>query len=159
LADSAASLEQLASRYRTAFSGRRILVLVDDALDARDVEPFIPSTPSSALVVTSPSPLPLPNSQLLSLSPLKQDEVGGRLKQVLEARGVDLSDELLAQVMAVTAGNPLAVSLTEAILREAPPRRVMLSLEAEQRVIEEASSLVVGDVPEEMLERYHMLDP
>ena len=30
--DAAASLEQLASRYQTAFSGRRILVLVDDAL-------------------------------------------------------------------------------------------------------------------------------
>ena len=159
LPDTAASLEQLASRYRTAFSGRRILVLVDDALEARDAEPFIPPDPSSALVVTSPSPLPLPNAQLLSLSPLQNDEVAGRLKQVLETRGIELSDELLARVMAVTEGNPLAVSLTETILREAQPQRVMLSLEAEQRAIEEASSLVAGDVPEEVLERYHRLDP
>jgi hypothetical protein len=158
LADAAASLEQLASRYRTAFSGRRILVLVDDALEARDAEPFIPPVPSSALVVTSPSPLRLPNAQLLTLSPLQNDEVAERLKQVLETRGVELSDELLARVMAVTAGNPLAVSLAEAILREAPPQQVMLSLEAEQRAIEEASSLVADDIPEDVRESYRMLD-
>ncbi len=157
-ADAAASLEQLASRYRTAFSGRRILVLVDDALEASDAEPFIPPNPSSALVVTSPSPLRLPKAQLLSLSPVQNDEVARRLKQVLETRGVELSDELLARVMAVTEGNPLAVSLVEAILREAPPQRVMLSLEAEQRAIEEASSLVAGDVPEEVHKSYRMLD-
>ena len=159
LADTAESLEQLASRYRTAFSGRRILVLVDDALEARDARPFIPPNPSSALVVTSTSPLALPNVQLLSLSPLRGDEVAGRLEQVLETRGVELSDELLALVMAVTEGNPLAVSLTEVMLGEAPLQRVMLSLEAEQRAIEENSSLVANDVPEEVLERYHRLDP
>ena len=157
-ADAAAFLEQLASRYRTAFSGRRILVLVDDAQKLEMLNRSSRQNPSSALVVTSPSPLRLPNAELLSLSPLQNDEVAGRLKQVLETRGVELSDELLARVMAVTEGNPLAVSLTEAILREAPPQRVMLSLEAEQRAIEEASSLVADrDIPEEVRESYRSL--
>ena len=154
---SAEPFEELVARYRRAFSDRQILVVVDDALEASDIEPFIPPNPSSALVVTSTSQFSLPNAQFLNLSPLKDDEVAGHLEQVLQTRGIQLPDELVLRVMAVTGGYPQAVSLAGAILREAPPTRVALSLEAVQRAMADASSLAASEVPEDVFERYKAL--
>jgi DNA-binding SARP family transcriptional activator/tetratricopeptide (TPR) repeat protein len=46
-------LEDRAARYRTEISGRRILVVLDNASSVEQVRPMLPGTPSAVVVVTS----------------------------------------------------------------------------------------------------------
>lgn len=48
-----ASIDERAALYRTLLSGRRLLVVADDAASARQVLPLVPPTADSQLVVTS----------------------------------------------------------------------------------------------------------
>lgn len=49
--------EDLADAYRQALSDRRILVILDNAAGAWQIEPLLPKTPNCAVLVTSRSPL------------------------------------------------------------------------------------------------------
>ncbi|GAB1516337.1 AfsR/SARP family transcriptional regulator [Actinophytocola sp. KF-1] len=47
------SVEGCAAKYRALLSGRRVLVVLDDAEDAEQVRPLLPGVPGSAVLVTS----------------------------------------------------------------------------------------------------------
>lgn len=47
------SVEGCAAKYRALLSGRRVLVVLDDAEDAEQVRPLLPGAPGSAVLVTS----------------------------------------------------------------------------------------------------------
>ncbi|MEV0731955.1 BTAD domain-containing putative transcriptional regulator [Polymorphospora sp. NPDC050346] len=53
-----ASAEARAGRYRTLLSGRRMLIVLDNARDAEQVRPLLPGVPGCAVVVTSRQQLP-----------------------------------------------------------------------------------------------------
>ncbi|HEV7654420.1 MAG TPA: BTAD domain-containing putative transcriptional regulator [Mycobacteriales bacterium] len=55
--DIPAEPDERAARYRSLLSGRRVLVLVDNARDPGDVRPLLPAGPACAAIVTSRSSL------------------------------------------------------------------------------------------------------
>ena len=55
-ADMADELTQRAAQYRSLLSGRRILILLDNASSADHVRPLLPGSASCAVVVTSRRP-------------------------------------------------------------------------------------------------------
>ncbi|MEV5573819.1 BTAD domain-containing putative transcriptional regulator [Spirillospora sp. NPDC052269] len=55
--DIPADPEELTDAYREALSDRRILVILDNAAGAWQIEPLLPMTPNCAVLITSRSPL------------------------------------------------------------------------------------------------------
>ncbi|BBC32181.1 hypothetical protein SGFS_034750 [Streptomyces graminofaciens] len=51
-------LDALAGLYRSVLSGRRLLVLLDDALDTEQIRPLLPASPGCLTLVTSRHSLP-----------------------------------------------------------------------------------------------------
>jgi tetratricopeptide (TPR) repeat protein len=52
-ADVPHEIDERASRFRTLVAGRRMLIILDNALTAEQVRPLLPGTPSSVVLVTS----------------------------------------------------------------------------------------------------------
>jgi DNA-binding SARP family transcriptional activator len=99
-ADVPADVEAAAARYRTELAGRRVLVVLDDAVDARQVRPLLPTGGGCAALVTSRAPLALAEAVPVALGMLPLTEAG----------------ELLRRVGRTTAGGPDAAAL-EAVAR------------------------------------------
>ncbi|WP_430790398.1 BTAD domain-containing putative transcriptional regulator [Actinoplanes sp. G11-F43] len=70
-----ATLEERSSLFRTLTDGKRLLVVLDDALSASQVFPLLPATPTSAVVITSRWGLQdLPGVRVVKLGMMNPDE-------------------------------------------------------------------------------------
>ena len=85
-------LDQLSSLYRSQLSGKRVLLLLDNAADSNQVRPLIPPS-GSALVVTSRQALTLPGMTPLTLNPLTDAEAR-RLLLDIAPRIESIADEI-----------------------------------------------------------------
>jgi hypothetical protein len=74
-ADQQGDLAALSARYRSRLSGRRILVLLDDAHDAAQLRPLLPGSGGSIALITSRSSLlDLPEATVTALEQLSEPE-------------------------------------------------------------------------------------
>ncbi|MEU7876046.1 BTAD domain-containing putative transcriptional regulator [Dactylosporangium sp. NPDC049140] len=115
----------LAAAYRSALAGRRVLVVLDNAADANQVEPLLPGAPGCAVVVTTRCPLPeltaARDAVPIELGPLApaaaRELLGGMLRDP-----IDPGDEPLAETVAELCGHlPRALRVVGANLRDAGP--------------------------------------
>ncbi|ADB34539.1 transcriptional regulator, XRE family [Kribbella flavida DSM 17836] len=82
-----------AARFRSGLAGRRMLIVLDDAASAEQVEPLLPGAPGSAVLITSRSwLLGLAGARHLPLDLFDEAEAIDLLREV----GVDQVDEDLA---------------------------------------------------------------
>jgi tetratricopeptide (TPR) repeat protein/transcriptional regulator with XRE-family HTH domain len=109
--------EERAARYRTLLADRQMLVLLDDARDAAQVQPLLPGSGSCGVLVTArhrmpdlvgagavdPEVLPLEEARTLLI------RVAGQERIVAEPAAAD-------DVLAVCAGLPLAIRIAGARL-------------------------------------------
>jgi transcriptional regulator with XRE-family HTH domain/tetratricopeptide (TPR) repeat protein len=105
---------EVASAYRSTLSGKRALLLMDNAAGREQVEPLLPPE-GSALLVTSRQRFALPGLAALALSPLPPDEsraLLGTLAPHASAVGAELAR--------LCGGLPLALSLAGRALAERP---------------------------------------
>lgn len=75
-------LDQLSNLYRNQLTGKRVLLLLDNALDSAQVRPLLPPA-GSALLVTSRQTITLPGMTPLALYPLSVTEARKLLTDIV----------------------------------------------------------------------------
>jgi tetratricopeptide (TPR) repeat protein len=105
----------LAGRYRTALSGRRALVVLDDASSVSQVRPLLPGAAGVAVVITSRQRLSaLPGAKHLDLEVLPEDEAIRLLGEVVGQRLPAGDPEAAREVVQRCGYLPLAIRIAGA---------------------------------------------
>lgn len=103
-------IDERSALIRSAMTGRRMLVLLDDARDAAQVRPLLPGTPSCAVIVTSRRRLDsLTVSQRVTLSYLNADESQCLLAEIVGAQRIAVERPAVEELLSICAGLPLAL--------------------------------------------------
>jgi len=114
-------LEARSARFRTLSSGRRMLLVVDDARDAAQVRALLPGGGGCGVVATSRNRLPgLAGAVPLNLDVLTGDEALALFTAVVGAPRVQGEPEAVRAVLEICAGLPLAIRIAAARLAGRP---------------------------------------
>ena len=107
------TLSARSALLRTLLDGKRFLIFLDDAHDSAQVQPLIPSSPNSLLLVTSRhllSDLVIRNgARRLPIPPLSPADSLTLFQGLLRALGVDQDDQVSLPFAAATGGLPAAI--------------------------------------------------
>ncbi|WP_431894603.1 AfsR/SARP family transcriptional regulator [Nonomuraea sp. bgisy101] len=140
-------LPERAALYRSLLAERRILVLLDNARDTRQVSELLPGAPGCAAIVTSRVKLAdLPSAKLIDLDVMEPDEALSLFTAVAGAERVAAERGAAMDVVAACGFLPLAVRIVAARLAARPSWTVaslVPRLADEQRRLDE---LRVGDL-------------
>ncbi len=118
--------DEAAAAYRTLLSGRRVLVVLDNAVDAAQVRPLLPGSPGCVAVVTSRDRL----GGLIALEgarPLELDRLGTAnavtlLGHILGQDRIQGEYDAAVQLAKLCDGLPLALRISGAYLLASPAR-------------------------------------
>jgi DNA-binding SARP family transcriptional activator/tetratricopeptide (TPR) repeat protein len=114
-------LREREARYRAELAGRRILVVVDDAVGARQIHPFLPGDAGSALLVTSRNRLvTVPATNRVELSTMTVAEAWALLTRVVGAERTEAEPDQTTRLIDLCARLPLAVRVAGARLAARP---------------------------------------
>jgi tetratricopeptide (TPR) repeat protein len=112
------SLEAQAGLYRSLLVGRRVLVLLDNARDADQIRPLLPSGPGCLVLVTSrnrlTSLIATEGAYSLDLDVLTAGEAHQLLVRRLGAERVSAEPQAVDEIIAFCANLPLALSVVAA---------------------------------------------
>lgn len=116
-----AGLDDRAALYRSLLHERRMLVLLDNAADVRQVTPLIPGTPGNAVLITSrhESAAP-PSASQLRLDTLAREDSHALLRRIVGADRVDAEPEETRAVLRACADLPLAIRVAGTRLATRP---------------------------------------
>jgi DNA-binding SARP family transcriptional activator len=113
-----ADFEAQAALYRTVLSGRRVMIVLDNARDADQVRSLLPGSPGCMVVVTSRSPLASlvagRGARLISLDVLTDAEAADLLATRLGADRVAADPETAAVLVELCGRLPLALAISAA---------------------------------------------
>ncbi|GAA4842748.1 AfsR/SARP family transcriptional regulator [Kitasatospora terrestris] len=114
-----------AALYRSLLAERRVLVVLDNARDGRQVAPLLPGSGRSAVVVTSRHKLSgVQCTARIPLGPLSAPEQRALLAAMCGADRVAADPVAAGQVMAACAGLPLALRIAGSRLAHRPTWRL-----------------------------------
>ena len=129
-------LDAQAALYRSLIAGRKMLIVLDNASSADQIGPLLPGSATCKVLVTSRTQLTAPTdaneARTLSLEALAHDDAEELLAHRLGASRVDAEPEPLAEIIALSAGLPLALNIAAARVT-AEPARDLAALVAELR--------------------------
>ncbi|MEU0547638.1 NB-ARC domain-containing protein [Micromonospora sp. NPDC005979] len=118
---SAPTFDGMVTTYRTALSGRRTLVVLDNARDERQVRPLLPGNGLCAVVTTSRDRLEMLQIQEqvheIWLGPLGHADAVALLNGDLGTARVGHTQESLDEIAALCGGLPLTLTVVAARLR------------------------------------------
>lgn len=130
--------------YRTMLSGRRMLIVLDDAANEQQVRPLLPGTDTCAVVLTSRNRLAgLAGARLVEVDMLSSEEATALLAQVAGADRIQAAPDAAADIVASCGNLPLAVRIAGARLatrRQWTPRLLANRLTDERRRLDELSA-------------------
>jgi hypothetical protein len=111
------TLETAARAFRSRLAGRRVLVVLDNAVSERQVRPLLPGSPTCAVLITSRCPLPgLAEATALTLDLFPTSDAVRMLEQVAGPERVGVS-EAATRVASQCGHLPLALRIAGARLR------------------------------------------
>jgi DNA-binding SARP family transcriptional activator len=119
-----ASVDAQAGLYRSLLSGKRMLVVLDNARDAGQIRPLLPASPGCLVVVTSRSQLAglvaAEGACALTLGLLTEAEARELLALRLGQARLDAEPAAAAQLTGLCAGLPLALAIAAARVSARP---------------------------------------
>lgn len=116
-----ADLGELAARYRSLTATRNLLIVLDNAVDARQVRPLLPAGPGCAVIITSRQAMTsLDVSGRLHLAGLSDGDGIALLAHVAGAGRVAAETEAAQQIVRHCDGLPLALRIAAARLAARP---------------------------------------
>ncbi|MBO0801826.1 MAG: tetratricopeptide repeat protein [Nocardiopsaceae bacterium] len=109
--------DERAALYRTRLTGRRVLVMLDDARDAAQVWPLLPGTASCAVLVTTRNrAMALASTRLVDLNTLSDSEALELFIRLVGDGRPAAEPDATAEVLLACAGLPLAIRICAARL-------------------------------------------
>ncbi|KJS53388.1 hypothetical protein VM98_25560 [Streptomyces rubellomurinus subsp. indigoferus] len=136
------NLDGLVSAYRSALSGRRVLVLLDNARNEAQVRPLLPGPGRSAAIVTSRRRLEglvvKEGAKLIDLTPLDRLEAGELLETALGEERMGLARPFASSLLDYCSGLPIALRIVSAQIIRRRPRDLPGVV---RRLLEESSGL------------------
>ena len=143
-----ADLDDLTNTYRSLIADRRVLLVLDNAANAKQVSDLIPAAPRSAVLITSRSQMPslaaLSGARLLSLPPLPPRDAEQLIRSIL-VTGPAPADAELAQITELCGFLPLAmrIAATAYLHKSRPLPDFITELEQHDRL----AALTIADDP------------
>ena len=115
-----AELDERAARFRSLLAGRRVLVLLDNAVDVKQVRPLLPGNSTCAVVVTSRNRLARlvarEGARRLEVDLLPQGDAVGLLKSLIGER-VGLEPDAAITLVGQCSRLPLALRVAAELAR------------------------------------------
>jgi tetratricopeptide (TPR) repeat protein len=150
--------------YRTETAGRRLVVLLDNAVSASQVRPLIPAGDQCLAVVTSRSRLSglaMEGAHWLQVDPLDEAGSVNLLREMLGAGRVCGEADAARELGELCGGLPLALSMVAARLATRPRRRLareVADLRVERRRLDSLTLADGGSVEAALDVSYKGLD-
>ncbi|MEV7280745.1 BTAD domain-containing putative transcriptional regulator [Streptomyces sp. NPDC093111] len=147
--------------YRSALSGRRVLVVLDNAAGPEQVEPLLPGSADCAVLVTSRTRLPgLAGAHQLRIDPLPSAEAAELFTRIAGAERVAAEPGRVEEIVAACGRLPLAVRIAASRIAADPD----MSLAALAEGLRDERRLAALDDGERAVEAtfalsYHRLTP
>jgi DNA-binding SARP family transcriptional activator len=112
-----ASEDERAAHYRSRLTGRKVLIVLDDAHDAAQVRPLLPGSASCAVLITTRNRLPdLASSRYVDLDVLGPDDARAMFAGIIGPARAAAEPEATSEVLTACAGLPLAIRIAGARL-------------------------------------------
>lgn len=122
--DISGTLDEAANLYRTRLSGRRMQIVLDNALDESQIRPLVPGSPGCAVLVTSRNTLPglvaRDGVSRISLDVLSEDETLTLLARLLGNDRVEAEPLAAIALARYCGGLPLTIRILAERLAEHP---------------------------------------
>ncbi|WP_225640994.1 AfsR/SARP family transcriptional regulator [Streptomyces werraensis] len=114
-------LDDLMTAWRAVTSPLRLLLVLDDAADTRQIRPLLPAGPGSRVIVTGRQRLAgLDADHRVTLETLGPGEAGSLLRQIVGRERTDREPEATRELVRLCAGLPLALRIAGARLQTRP---------------------------------------
>ena len=115
------TLQERAADWRAIMAGKRAVIVLDNARTNSQVQPLIPGTPGSRVIVTSRRRLGgIASSRPVSLATLSPERARELLRGQIGAERLAGEDEAIAAIAELCGNLPLALQLAAARLRRHP---------------------------------------
>jgi tetratricopeptide (TPR) repeat protein len=142
------SLADRSKRYQTKTEGLRLAVLIDNARYASEVEPLLPASGASVVIVTSRGPLADLEAGAaveIPLGPLGERDARDLLLRVADDPRLAADQEAVAELVRLCDGLPLAIRVAACLIRGHRRRSLPVLLgEFRSRFHEEGLSAVAA---------------
>jgi tetratricopeptide (TPR) repeat protein/transcriptional regulator with XRE-family HTH domain len=116
-----ADLEARTGLWRDRLAGRRLLLILDDAVDSEQVRPLLPGSGASLVLVTSRRRLTaLEDARTISLDTLPPQEAAGLLVRLAVRPGLSSADPAVHEIARLCGYLPLAIGMLARQLHHHP---------------------------------------
>jgi tetratricopeptide (TPR) repeat protein/transcriptional regulator with XRE-family HTH domain len=114
-------LEARTALWRDRLAGKQLLMVLDDAAGSEQVQPLLPGTPGSLVLVTSRRHLTaLEDARAISLDTLPAWEAAGLLVRLAGRPGLAASDPVIGEITRLCGYLPLAIGMLARQLHHHP---------------------------------------
>ncbi len=114
-------LTERTALWRDRLAGQRVLLILDDAVDSEQVEPLLPGSSGSLVLVTSRRHLSaLDDVTTISLDTLPADEAAALLVRLTARPGLSPGDPAVAELVRLCGSLPLAIGMIARQLHHHP---------------------------------------